>query len=95
MLIEISGVALNKGIVSIFGMDVSEENLQRIERNRFDDGEEEITFIFDTRNERVQQDFCRWLKQQKAAKGKTTYGEALRATVGTIVYISGRYRSWE
>ena len=94
MLIEISGEALNKGIVSIFGMDVSEENLQRIERNRFDDGEE-ITFIFDTRNERVQQDFCRWLKQQKAARGKTTYGEALRATVGTIVYISGRYRSWE
>lgn len=94
MLIEITGVSLENGIVRIYGTDCSEENLQRIERIRDDGFEEEITFLIDTTQAKEQLQLYRWLKHQKATRKAKTYGEALQATIGTITTISGKYRDW-
>lgn len=95
MMIEITSVSLNRGIVNIFAIDVSEENLQRIERTRDDGAEQEVEFIFDTHQK---EDFLylnRWMKKQKATKGCSTWGEALNSILGTITAISAKYRNWE
>lgn len=56
MLVEILSVSIKKGIVEIQALDVSEENLARMERMRDDMNNPEITFLLDTREE---QDFGR------------------------------------
>lgn len=96
MLIEITGTALDQGVAHIYGVDCSEENLQRIERLRTDDClDREIEFVFDTKNKKTFIYFSNWLHSQKVAENAKTYGEAIRSTVGTITNISGKYRSWE
>lgn len=94
MLIEITGVALDQGIVHIFGTDCSEENLQRIERCRMDSFEE-LEFVLDTKEPAEFRYLYSWLKGQKAARSAETYGAALRSTIGTVTNLSGKYRSWE
>ena len=47
MTVEITSIDIKEGIVTITAIDVSEENLQMLERNR-EDVEKEISFIFDT-----------------------------------------------
>ena len=96
MLIEITGTALAQGVAHIYGVDVSEENLQRIERLRTDDSfDQEIEFVFDTKNKKTCTYFSSWLHSQKVAENAATYGEAIRSTIGTITNISGKYRSWD
>ncbi len=95
MLIEITAARIQEGIIEIYGIDVSEENLQRMERSRDDGVEQEIQFLFDTRDSRTYGYIRRWLKTQKAARGKETWGSAVQAVVGTITEVSGRYRNWE
>ena len=53
MLVEILSVTLKKGIVEIQALDVSEENLSRMERMRDDMNNPELTFLLDTREEKV------------------------------------------
>lgn len=93
MYVEITGVEMHQGIVTIYATDISDENLQRMERYR-DDEIREIEFIFDTRDKRAFDTLYRWLKNQKSARGAGTYGEALRRTVGTITTISAKFRVW-
>lgn len=95
MTVEITSTLIDKGVVSITAIDVSEENLQRIERMRDDISEDEIIFIFDTNKETAFVDFTKWLRSQKATKNSLTYGEALKSTIGTITDIPRRYRSWD
>ena len=94
MLVEILSVSIKKGIVEIQALDVSEENLARMERMRDDMNNPEITFLLDTREGKV---LNNWLHRQKAVRKQecTTWGQALQAVVGTITTISGKYRSWE
>ena len=97
MLVEILSVSLNKGVVEIQALDVSEENLNRMERMRDDMNNPEITFLLDTREGKVLTYLNNWLHRQKAVRKQecTTWGQALQAVVGTITTISGKYRSWE
>lgn len=97
MLIEIISVNCQAGIVHITALDVSEENLQRIERVRDDFNNVEINFVFDTHNRTSLQYLYSWLKRQKSVKTNncSTWGEALRSVEGTISTISAKYRSWE
>lgn len=95
MEIEITGITINKGIVTISANDVSELNLQRIERSRDADIENNIDFIFDTKDEKNFNYLRKWLKRQKATRGCQTWGEALHAVLGTITDISQKYRSWD
>ena len=51
MMIEITGASVNKDkVVEITGIDVSEENLQKMEDVRDDGFERELRLIFDTKN---------------------------------------------
>ena len=95
MLVEILSVTLKKGIVEIQALDVSEENLSRMERMRDDMNNPELTFLLDTREEKVLMYLNNWLHRQKAVRKQecTTWGQALQAVVGTITTISGKYRS--
>lgn len=93
-MVEILSVEVQKGIVSIQAMDVSEENLVRMERMRDDMFNSEIQFQFDTHEKSAFQYLRNWLKSQKSVSGSTTWGEALQAVVGTITTISGKYRNW-
>ena len=95
MTVEITSTFILQGVVTITAIDVSEENLQRMERYRDDGEDQEIIFIFDTRKDKDFQSLRKWLKNQKATKNSSTYGEALHATIGTITDIPRRYRSWE
>jgi len=97
MLIEITGYSISGGVISIYGNDVSEAHLQYLERNRYDDRfERKLTFIFDTKNAKVQKSFYYWMKKQKAANGAKTWRDALQSVIGTRTYVSGRYlnRDW-
>lgn len=99
MRIEITDVTLDNGIVTIGAIDVSEENLQRMERNR-NDNERYISFIFDTKqivkknygSDRYtdRQYLDKWLHSQKATQGSKTWGEALNSILGTVTNISSR-----
>ena len=92
MLVEILSVSIKKGIVEIQALDVSEENLARMERMRDDMNNPEITFLLDTREEKVLTYLNNWLHRQKAVRKQecTTWGQALQAVVGTITTISGK-----
>lgn len=94
MDIEIISVEIKKGIVMITGIDVSDENLRRMERMKDDGMQTEVTFCFDSHQSKDLQYLYNWLKRQKAAKGATTWGEALHKTIGTITVIAKKYRSW-
>ena len=48
MDIEIISVEIKKGIVMITGIDVSDENLRRMERMKDDGMQTEVTFCFDS-----------------------------------------------
>lgn len=95
-MIEITSVSLNQGVVNILAIDVSEENLQRLERTRDDGFEQEVEFVFDTHQKEHFLYLNRWLRKQKATKGCSTWGgEALHSILGTITTISAKYRNWE
>ena len=85
--------------VEIEAVDVSEVNLQHFERNRDDGGfERKVIYRFDIHQTKAFQYLDRWLHRQKAVlkANPATYGEALKAVVGTIVQpLSSRYRVWE
>lgn len=96
MMIEVTSTMIEKGVVAIYAVDCSEENLQRMERIRDDPFEKELTFKFDTRNDTVSFEYLRkWLHRQKATKGCATYGEALKSIYGTVTTISGKYLELE
>lgn len=95
MTIEITSVSCSNGVVHIEAIDVSEENLQRLERTRDDGFESLLQFVFDTHERETKEYLYRWLKRQKATKGCKTWGTALNAVVGTHVSISKKYRSWD
>lgn len=96
MMIEITGASVNKDkIVEITGIDVSEENLQKMEDLRDDGFERELRLIFDTKNHKDLFYFYKWIHSQKAAADSKTYHDALNSIVGTIVTISGKYLVWD
>lgn len=97
MTIEIKSAYIAEGVVFITAVDVSEEHLQYMERNRDDGLEKEIQFVFDTRVSPEFQALHRWLHKQKATKQSRTYGEALAAIIGTITesYGIGSFRAWD
>ena len=96
MIIEITSATIAQhGVVNITALDVSEENLQRMMRNRDDGFERELEYQIDTKDAKAFQYLYRWLKRQKATKASTTFGEALQAVVGTHTQISGKYRVWD
>lgn len=95
MTVEIIAGNIRNGIVQLTATDVSEENLQRMERNRDDGIENEIEFRFDTKEPKAFSYIRKWLKDQKAARGSETWGEAVQAVIGTITSINAKYRSWD
>jgi len=97
MTIEIISTEISSsGLVKITGIDCSEVNLQRIERNRDDGGfEQEIDFVFDTKDFHTFSYLRKWLKNQKATRNSRTYGEALRSVIGTVTTIQRKYRTWD
>lgn len=95
MDVEIIGTRIEKGIAIITVIDVSEENLRKMERLRGDTFDHEMEFRFDTHEMEDLEYLWKWLKRQKVTKGCKTWGEALHSTIGTITVIAPRYRSWE
>lgn len=97
MLVEITSVYIQSGIVHLFAVDVSEENLCRMERLRDDTSNPEIEFIFDTKEKQVYSYLHNWMKHQKVLEKipAPTWGQALRSIIGTVTEISTKYRSWE
>lgn len=91
MTITVTGYSFKDGELHLFGTNSDDYNLQRIERNRYDDGsEQELEFIF------TKDDFdylYKWLKRQKAVSKADahTVGDAVRATLGIVTTISGKY----
>lgn len=94
MDVEILSVEINKGIVSFYCINVSDENLRRMERMRDDATEEEVVFNFDTHNPKAFQILRAWLHQQKRTKDSKTWGEALQSVVGTITVLPSGFREW-
>lgn len=99
--VEITGYEFKDGDLHIFGNDVSEENLQRIERNRIDeDFENELTFCFvftDKRKKKYHYRFLKkWLHEQKIIREQVTkpatLGEALNLIIGTVTDLPTKYR---
>ena len=94
MTIEITSATMQHGIITITGIDVSEENLQRMERIRDDGFERELAFLFDTKEKKAVEYIYKWLKRRKS-KEAATWGEAVSSTVGRITTISARYRVYD
>ena len=94
MDVEIISYAVKDGIVSISAIDISDYNLQRLERLR-DDQERELEFVFDTSKKEEFPYLHKWLKRQKVTKEAKTWGEALRSVVGIFTTINGKYRNWQ
>lgn len=91
MTVEITGCTFGKGFVRIYATDCSERHLQMIERNRYDDGDEkELEFVFPRESYNY---LYGWLKRQKSVKtaAPKTLGDAVRATLGIVTNISGKY----
>ena len=88
MLVEILSVSIKKGIVEIQALDVSEENLARMERMRDDMNNPEITFLLDTREEKVLTYLNNWLHRQKAVRKQecTTWGAGVTSSGGNHHY---------
>ena len=69
MTIEVTSTSICSGIVRIYGIDCSEENLQRMEWIRDDGTEREVVFVFDTKNDQKSFEYLtRWLHRQKSLK---------------------------
>ena len=91
MLIEITEVKLHKEskILVIHGIDVTKcRDANTVTRTR--DIEIHRECVFDTKDEAQFKYVTKWLHRQKITAGCQTYGEALRAVVGTVTQI----RSW-
>lgn len=91
MTVEITGYAFQDGELHLFATNVDERHLQQVERNRYDDGsEQELEFIFTKESFKY---LYNWLKRQKAVQKAEpkTFGDAVRATLGIITTISGKY----
>lgn len=91
MTVEVTGYAFIEGELHLYATNVDERHLQQIERNRYDDGsEKELEFIFTKDSYKY---LYGWLKRQKAVKTSNpkTIGEAVRATLGSITTLSGKY----
>lgn len=95
MTVEITSVSLSHGVVSITAVDCSEEHLQYLERRRDDGAEKTLEFVIDTTSRRDYIYFHHWMKQQKATREATTWGEALQALYGTVTSINAKYRVWD
>lgn len=93
MLVEIVSAGIRNQVVTISAIDVSEENLQRMERLRDDGFARELDFIFDSREKSQIEYLYRWLKEQKITREAATWGEALQAVVGTITDLAPKYLS--
>ena len=84
MTIEVTSTLIRSGVVRIYGIDCSEENLQRMVWIR-DDGTER-------KNDQESFEYLScWLHRQKITKESATYGEALKKIIGIITTISGKY----
>lgn len=98
MTVEITAAVIKNGIVTISCIDCSEENLNRMMRNR-DDGGFQITFdiIIDTKEAQGLNALRKWLKRQACTKDKKTWGDALQALRGTVTetYGIGGYIVWD
>lgn len=98
LTVEITAAIVKNGIVVISCIDCSEENLNRIMRNR-DDGGFQRTFdiIIDTKEARGLNALRKWLKRQACTKGMKTWGDALHALCGTVTetYGIGGYIVWD
>lgn len=88
MTVEIVGCEFNNGECHIYAIDADEYRLQMLERNRIDDVERELEFVFYTI-----QSLIFWLKRQKIVNSEQpkSIGDAVRCTVGTVTTISGKY----
>jgi hypothetical protein len=97
MYVEIESVELKDKVVNIYATDISEENLQRMERMRDDGFERILHFVFDTREKKSLTYLHDFLKRQKAVKEADphTWGEALQAVQGRVTCISGRYIEYD
>ena len=93
MTVEITSASIKDRIVTIEGIDVSEENLQRMERTRDDGFEREVVFSFDLTEKHPNIYINRFLHRQKAVcELKPSYlVDALQAIVGTVTSIDNRY----
>lgn len=98
MTIEITAVVLYDGIVTISCIDCSEENLNRIMRNRDDGGfQKELQIVIDTKIKWQRNALRIWLKKQSCTEGKKTWGDALHSLIGTVTetYGIGKYIRWD
>lgn len=95
MDVEILSYQVKDGIVKIQALDVSDQNLQRMERIRDDGQEKEVEFVFDTVRKEEYTYLRQWLKRQKVTREAKTWGEALTAMIGIITVINGKYRNWQ
>lgn len=97
MTIEITSAYIQQKTIVIEAIDVSEENLQRLERQ--DGGEEKIcVWNFDTTDEKSFRSIRYYLRKQKAIQKlkNPTWGDVLNAIRGTIVQSpSGKYRVYD
>ena len=93
MTVEIISYSIQEGIVFLGAIDVSEENLQRLERIRTDLDPEELIFRFDTHNPSDYDYLHKWLKRQKSTKEDSNWGESIRYVVGTVTTIN--YKYWD
>ena len=94
MTVEITGYSIDKGLVRIYGNNVEETNLERMERTRMD-MEQEVVFAWDTTKAKEFTYFRRWLKAQKITRGCGTYGAALKCIRGIITTIPNKYREFD
>ena len=83
-MVEIISVRIEEKVVIFEAVDVSESNLQRLERT-LEDEPRIVEISYDTKDVTQQHRLYTWLKQQKATQGCTTWGEALHSVLGTIV----------
>ncbi len=91
MTVEVTGYSFVDGELHLFATDVDERRLQILERNHYDDGSErELEFVFTKESFRY---LYGWLKRQKVVKSAEpkTIGDAVRAIIGSITTISGKY----
>ena len=93
MTVEITSAKIKNRIVTIEGIDVSEENLQRMERTRDDGFEREVVFSFNLTEKYPNIYINRFLHRQKAVRElKPSYlVDALQAIIGTVTTLDNRY----
>ena len=84
-MVEVTSVSIQNGIVVFEAVDISEARLEWLERTRTDQPEKVVEIIYDTHDSRQANQLRNWIKSQKVTKNCTTWGEALRAVLGTIV----------